>query len=316
MFPDYELLVWQDYQKKKTANVLPVSLTEPTPGQLKTECAAVCNVRFRKKDEKILVAVFGKNDDLKGYLTAIDQYKTDLFKSLVNYLKQETKSTSKKNIELLAWLIDFEPRPFEYGKKYVIKEEEKEIFEEIEETEKEADVIAEGVKEEGETKKPEAVNPPTIIPGKPHPSSKIRSIIAAVALLLVAVGGFTLFHLWRASNTQMAATLPTDNNDTTNKHLVPGQCMHWTGDHYEVIACNPGTGDTFNRVPLDTAILNNFKRIVQWDTITYKSIGFVWYVKVNRDSLEYYTSSGFHPIYNQLRLRQITRYIIDKHILH
>ncbi|MDB4919122.1 MAG: hypothetical protein JWQ54_1105 [Mucilaginibacter sp.] len=50
---------------------------------------------------------------------------------------------------------------------------------------------------------------------------------------------------------------------------------------------------------------------MQWRS----SVGKVWYARLRRDYYEYFTDSGFHPIDTAIRLRPITKFIIEKHIL-
>lgn len=118
MFADYQSLVVLDYQKKREANVLPLSLSRPSPAQVKSECLRVCTKRFDRKDERALTMFFGEISDKMACLQAIKRCGIDKFRPLVNFLKESTESPGEKNIELLAWLIDFEPRPWEFGKEY------------------------------------------------------------------------------------------------------------------------------------------------------------------------------------------------------
>jgi hypothetical protein len=120
MFPDYISLVVQDYQRKRFANVLPLSLMRPSPARIKAECLAVCKERFDRRDEKALKAFFGDSRDKVACLQAIERCDIDKFRPLVNFLKETTTATEDKNIELLAWLIDFSQRPWEIGKEYCI----------------------------------------------------------------------------------------------------------------------------------------------------------------------------------------------------
>src|SRR6186713_2177049 len=113
MFIDYQKLVFEDYQKKKTDNSISQRLIYPTPAQIKEECIAVCRDRYSKKDEACLIRFFGKREDQAAYLQAIENHETDKFKPLVNYLRSKFEMPDLKNIELLAWLINFEPRPFQ-----------------------------------------------------------------------------------------------------------------------------------------------------------------------------------------------------------
>ncbi|MBV4359924.1 hypothetical protein [Pinibacter aurantiacus] len=127
MFIDYKNLVFKDYQQKKLANAIPLNLMYPTSAKIKAECMAACELRFNKKDEKSLKTFFGQYDGKAGCLKAIAKCATDKFKPLANFLKAATADTAIKNIELLAWLIDFRLRPFEFGKKYDANEYEHSI---------------------------------------------------------------------------------------------------------------------------------------------------------------------------------------------
>ncbi|KAA8484050.1 hypothetical protein BDE36_3573 [Arcticibacter tournemirensis] len=55
---------------------------------------------------------FERKVDADGYERVIRQFDTERFKPLCNFLKRRTNNTDEINIELLAWLIDFQPRPY------------------------------------------------------------------------------------------------------------------------------------------------------------------------------------------------------------
>ncbi|TCC99958.1 hypothetical protein [Pedobacter psychroterrae] len=116
LFSDYKQNVILDYHEKKK-NLLSLNLAEPSPATLKKECLLVLSGRFHKKDEKTLRLFFEITEESTNYHQAIEWFKTDKFKPLVNFLKGYTADTEKKNIELLAWLIDFKYRPYEFGGK-------------------------------------------------------------------------------------------------------------------------------------------------------------------------------------------------------
>jgi len=124
MFIDYKNLIFESYRQKKLANAIPLNLIYPTSAKIKAECMAACELRYNRKDDKGLKTFFGQYDDKAGCLKAIAKCATDTFKPLANFLKAATADTDMKNIELLAWLIDFKLRPFEFGRKYDIKEYE------------------------------------------------------------------------------------------------------------------------------------------------------------------------------------------------
>jgi hypothetical protein len=97
-----------------------------------------------------------------------------------------------------------------------------------------------------------------------------------------------------------------------NQRQSPGRCMYWTGDHYEKISCH-SRQDTLV-IALDSLKLEQFRKINKPDTITFGSIGFVWYSKIN-NNYEYFTAGGYHPIERGKKLKPITPFIIRNHIL-
>lgn len=90
--------------------------------------------------------------------------------------------------------------------------------------------------------------------------------------------------------------------------------MYWAVDHYEPSPCNKKIEGVL-LIALDSFKLNNFRRITVPDTITYASIGILWYYKPKRDSVEFYTAEGFHPIMYNRRLKPVTKYMVDVHVL-
>ncbi|HMR81969.1 MAG TPA: hypothetical protein PKE30_02520 [Niabella sp.] len=118
MFDVYQELVLRFYLRKQQENDLSLNLVNPTPAKIKKQCEAVCSKKFSRKDGRVLEAFFGEGNDQAVILKAIRRCDADRFKPLIKFLRKETAATSENNIELLAWLIDFNPRPFELGKDY------------------------------------------------------------------------------------------------------------------------------------------------------------------------------------------------------
>jgi hypothetical protein len=114
MFEAYRDKVFNTYKKKKNEDQLSLKLLRSTPANLRDECLLVLNTRYLKADESTLANFFGQKADAEGYSKIIRNFETSKFKPLDNYLKGITSFTDDKNIELLAWLIDFEPRPYKY----------------------------------------------------------------------------------------------------------------------------------------------------------------------------------------------------------
>lgn len=89
------------------------------------------------------------------------------------------------------------------------------------------------------------------------------------------------------------------------------KCMYWNGNAYEAVACNVKTSSA--KIPLDTAVLNQLKKINEPDTLTQQSIGKVWYGKVNGKP-EFYAASGTHPLDANKRLMPLTNYMLTKYV--
>lgn len=278
MFADYKTLVIRDYQRKKRSSLLPLSLVKPSPAELKELCKAICNERFTRKDEKALKAFFGNFSDMESCLKAIDRFENDRLKPLANFLEGRTSDTKDKNIEVLAWLIDFEPRPYEFGRKYDATE-------------------------------PSQTDPVTIDPGDgaeqgsangtappKAPTINWKKLVISSAAAFILLAGF----YWLGANKPTASII-----------IGHQACMYWHEDHYEPISCQDHA-DTLV-VALDSSRLTHFRKITRPDTITAHSIGKIWYARYRKD-YEFYTSDGLHPMDPNLRLRPLTEYIIAHHI--
>jgi hypothetical protein len=282
MFPDYQRLIVEDYEQKKAANTLSQRLIHPTPARLREECVEVFRARFEKRDENTLKGFFGERNDEASYLQAIERCDIDRFRPLIKFLKKDVINSDVRNIELLAWLINFEPRPWEFNKEYTVDAPAA--------SKTSGNNIKSGKKDEqvAETEHGQQVY------GRSAEISKRvkRKIIAVAVIALLCSGGY---YILKGTGTS------TSGNEA---------CMYWNVDHYEAVSCNKKMASEILVVALDTDKVRNFKRIMRPDTITHNSIGKVWYVKI-KNRREYYTSGGNHPRKPELILKPITDYIIS-----
>lgn len=317
MFADYERLVLEDYHRKKTDSKLSLGLIFPTPAKLKSECERVCSERFNRKDEQIIRDFFGKSGDQKVCLLAIQHCNPDKFRPLIKFLHRRSGKTSEKNIQLLAWLIDFPDRPFDFRKDYTSLDQ-LQIGVELREPVRDAIVDTSLFKKEPEfadIEIEENVNGATEAVGAMHTAANVtdagskpltRSVTqrkragkVAVIGALLAIAGSGGFWWW---------------DKTRAKDIMPGNgsCMYWADDHYQPIPCSQKIPNTLV-VALDTGKVKNFKRITRPDTITHHAKGYVWYSKIN-SKIEFFTADGEHPLVIGRRLKPISDYIIDKYI--
>jgi hypothetical protein len=289
LFPDYIEQVLLDYRRKRDDNKLPLGLVMPSPAELKKECLKACTHRYHTRDERTLTAFFDKGDSRETCLKAIERFEIDRFRPLANYLRGSTDTTNHKNIELLAWLIDFRGRPYDSSRP---------LFDMGADTidgDRDADVMEEGVPRQQE----EEGLPPV---STRHRNFKFRAgLIGAVVTIFVVVG---IVVVPIGGRPHFPALRPASE---------AGQCMYWADDHYEQIPCDqkPENGTV---VPLDSERFVDLRRITDPDTITLASIGKVWYFKRRGGDIEYFTFGGDYPVDPTYRLLPLTGYMIRKHI--
>lgn len=116
---DYQDLVLATYKKMRDGGELYTILPKETTTRLRTACLKVYDSRYIPKEADILpndadiLSVFFEVDKMKcdDYRKVINDSEPDDFKALCNHIKGETGKTSEENTDLLAWLIDFQPRP-------------------------------------------------------------------------------------------------------------------------------------------------------------------------------------------------------------
>ncbi|MGN7786006.1 hypothetical protein ACTJIJ_15865 [Niabella sp. 22666] len=330
MFANYSKLLLQDFERKRESNQVPLGLVHLSLAQLRRDCLNVCSKRYeRKKDEAVLESFFGVGYDKTAVLDAIDGCSIDKFRPLVYFLQGRTNNPSKNIIELLAWLIDFEKRPFELGKMYeepdttphseknntlppeefddknrvqetkAITSGEYELRERVkkeEEIDEYGRTVKVGSNENQETPVSAllsfgtAKNAPAIIPtNQPNIKKQVHFKALLWPSALVVVLVITFF-LYRKDS-----------------------CMYWAGDHFERISCDQPTNGVLI-IPENSERIRNFKRITKPDTLTKKDINRVFYVKLDGE-LEYFTEGGFHPVYLTRSLKPLSEYIYNTHII-
>jgi hypothetical protein len=291
MFEEYQSEVLLTYGQQRTAGALALNLAHPTPAKLKKECTLVFDRRYVRKDEKALSSFFGQQPDSEGYRLSIKKCEVDTFRPLNYFLKGEIIKTNEKNIELLAWLIDFQPRPYTAwldapGHKAGNTNPHEKIAAPEEPVSVYAGLLLEKI---GAPVKTVAARP-------------VRN--AGIALLILALATGAAYLLWPKPVTKGGLPVVRD----------AVHCMYWTGDHYALIPCDQRYGDALI-VPLDTFKLAHFRMITDTGRITLQSVGHVWYFKTGK-SLACFTGGGAYPIDTNRRLRPITAYMIHKYFHH
>jgi len=295
IFGDYQEMVLKEYERKKAAGDLSRRLVRLTPAKIKEECEVVCDKSYNRKDEKTLEEFFGRGGaDKAAWLKAIKASDPDDFRPLINFVKRKTRRPDEKVVELLAWLIDFDLRPHDPERIYlIIAADDPGVRKDelgVGSDEKKEGAISWTVSGQGgKSDSPGTTDKPASISGR----GKI-----AIPVLLIAVAIAVIYWAW-----------PNSSSIALTGHEA---CMYWTGDHYDQIPCIQKVGYSFV-VPLDSEKLLHFKKITRPDTITENALGSVWYAKLN-GAYECYTAPGRHPIDTNLELRLLTDYVLIRHI--
>lgn len=305
-FSDYSKLVTAAFYKKLANRELPRFVSQTTPAKLKRECIEVFQHRHLKKDERVLSNFFGELKEDQSFISSIKRTDREKFKPLNNYLKKSTEKTDDKNIELLAWLIDFPYRPYSIGMNVVLSEEElflirgneKQREEPIDKAVVSISVIEnlptafEATIEEGgsnEIDQEQSTHKKTIPPAPFNSSFLKKKNIFVFSLLLAGFSG--VFYFFNQQN--------------------KNGCMYWNNDHYEKVACNELPKGRFI-VPQNESI--GLRRITKPDTISEKSIGKVYYIK-DTNKIYYFTQGGNYPLDPKRSLKKLSSYIFNKYKL-
>jgi hypothetical protein len=307
MFDDYRAVVLAAYQELQAAGALSSNLNPLTRGGLKKACAAVLHERYRKEDEKVLRDFFGPRESEAAYQLAIKQYDAEKFKTLQKFLKGEYSTTNATNVELLAWLIDFQPRPYRYGHVYTklpaqpVKDNNAAAGQVI--TTRPGKTSVSDNSSPGEDDQPDqnrgnlATIPQETAMTSPLGKPKFQNRMArnaVVSLILLSLAGSGTYLIWNHGKRANGYAA----RDST------AQCMYWKGDVYQPIPCNQKSGDA-PVIALDTNKLTHFKRITLPDTLTANSDRKVWYLKLN-NHVVFYTGPGFDPVHPERRLKPMT----------
>ena len=223
MLEDYKKGVTACYRQKKVKGELSLNLSHPTPAKLREECLLVLNTRPQEKDEKIIRDFFNLGGVSSDYSHSIRRFDADRLRPLVNFLKDRIENPEPRNIELLAWLIDFEPRPYKFGTNY----NSSPVFEEKEKIEvllfSEDEVLTD------ETKKQEQS---IAQPQQKKLTSRIklkRGIPTAVLIFLIT-GGICSYLYWQSTKVYIC------NSRAAKKYHLNHNCPSLDNCKSEVIS--------------------------------------------------------------------------------
>jgi hypothetical protein len=260
----------------------------------------------------------------------IENFDTDKFRPLRNFLLGSSEKSSQNNLDLLAVLVNHKPRPFndfikdgnhilqsnantytnaateninvsepiipEYGNKEIEAEPAND-----EVVENEDNKVDDGqINEKQNSTTSNTINTFNTTAENKHYSFTLKAnrikLVPLVLLVFVAIAF-------------IAKT--TFFNDEG--------CMLWKDDHYETTPCETQIKN-FVAIPivhLDKETLALQKKIKPCDTTTFFVNGkpVVWYCKMQNGTVEYFSYPGLHPVTGET-LKHITRHIISKYAIN
>ncbi len=278
----YKESVMAAYDERLAAQSLPSELLLPTPANIKAEILKICEQGLSANDEQILRSFVGQKPDVNAYHKAFSIMKADPFRPLVNFLGDRSIDTNPRNIDLLALLIDYKPRPFHPNL-----------------------TVPPNAGIPANTYAPviEPVVPPQIAapihPAAQHepPQTKKSSkkpMLFAATILIVAIVGVLLFQPWR-------------------KHYTGHErYMIWDDDHFKPVESNDQSNSAEK---INWQLVNDFKRITKPDTMTLYSVRKVYYAK-DKGNIFFFTGNGPDPLDTSKRLLPMTDYILKKYVYH
>ncbi|MFD2284947.1 hypothetical protein GJU39_11825 [Pedobacter petrophilus] len=316
MFEHYQNQVLLAYKYKLANNQLP-HLNAISPALLRQECINTFKVRYNpEKDDVALRTFFGPDERNRGYLRVIDEHPRNKFRALSIFFQGGITKPDQKNLELLAWLIDFEGRPYQRRDAY-------DISTPIDKTDVEGNPLTTAELSPAEVKigSNEDAAQGTEDPAKeedlePEINPTAARTIATLITKTKTAASTGWWHIPKKFNRTIyaftAAAIVLASAYIFFKRNK--QCMYWDGNQYEAVACNENPGN-FSVIALDEAKEEKLKRILRPDTLTINSVRKVWYNKVWADSLDFYTDSGSVPTDTRKRLMPMTEYILNKYVI-
>ena len=279
---DYKKRVKAKYEEAKTGEFSGF-LLKPSPAELKNLCLVLVDKGINKLDREILDRFFDLNDK-SSIQKQIEHFEVDKLRPITNFLKGKTETTRAVNLDLIAVLVDFNPRPY---KKFMSGNKE-ELTEDL--------AIKEILKNEERGVKENNKNEILFEEFKKKSFSK-KIAFAVIPLFVFGAAGYGVKNIFFR-----------DKN-----------CMVWVNNHYEAAEYDK-VKDTSEVSPFNQDVLDNFKKIAVSDSTTFFKNGdynhpLVWYGKSpNKREYEYFNYPGLHPETGKT-LKPISKYIIKKYIL-
>lgn len=196
-FNNYKKEIINAYQTLKQTGRLASDLENPSPAQLRDYCLELWANRYEKADVPIIKSFFDPGNRYDDLESAIKQSDIDKLRPLINFMTKGIQNRDDKHVKLLAWLIDFQPRPYELWREQRQRTQITGIT---------------GTAKPTATNNPPPTDPPLLN------NTSVKGVFMVIIISVATALGIYFF---------------TNLNGKTH---VP-QCMYWEGNQYQPIAC-------------------------------------------------------------------------------
>lgn len=317
-------------------------LMNPSPAELKSLCLLLFDKGINRQDQEILNNFFELNME-SDKRRQIEQFDIDKLRPIGHFLKGKTETTRTVILDMIAFLVDFHPRPLRkfmngsVNKELTADDNEEDSV--SNETENKIEIVRkkvedlEGFKKNTLPKRMTIVGLSLLVFGSVsygvknnffldknsivkkmnHFESvqypKLKDTVEVVVLNKNAVGN------------PKKEIVSDSNVNIKNGRIKPpkNNCMVWRFNHFEATNYDQ-VKDTSEVVVLNQELVNNFKKITVSDSTEFFKDGdinnpLVWYGKSpDKSKYEFFNHPGLHPETGNT-LKAISKYIIKKYIL-
>ncbi len=279
-FKDYIEGIKAKYEEEKTKNYSGY-LAKPSPAQLKNLCDILKKKNTSKIDQEII----------SSFYSTIG-FDIDKFRPIGNFFSGKTQAPSHDILDMMALLVDFEPRPLGKFLEKNNQQSEEDIKSKIVTYDSSDDKVPINIPSR---KNLVEIENNSLQHNQIEKSSFNKKITFAILLT------FFLF-----------AAVLIYNNVTAHKN-----CLEWKEDRYIEVDCNTEMSGFVNlnsNIPFNENLLK-LRKIIPTDTTSFFKDGkaTLWYCKDSNGNLEFFNAPGYHPITNK-PLKHVTNYIIEKYL--
>ncbi|MBB2951599.1 hypothetical protein [Sphingobacterium sp. JUb56] len=335
MFEKFQEAVRNAYLDLKNNNQLDSPRESPSTGDLKNWCQQCLERGLTKEDEAIFKTFFNDSKSTDRSLKEIvKNFDADKLRPLRYFIiNDKAKRPDRNYVNLLAVLVDFSPRPYNFNdwndnsstKKPPIQTDTEDDEKKKEEVKGNDIKKATGPSTEEDTSKEEStkiekgINDPD--PTGQHENTAASDGDKSEKVVITKAGP-------SVDTTEVSTPSPIKGKTFfRNKTYYPygglaiviiaivifsfinKECMCWNGIKYIKVDCRDNTQPN-QIIGLNEDKLNNFEKIMKPDTLTKADVGKVWYSKIENE-VEFFTLAGHHPVHNKKSLKAATEHIIN-----